>query len=375
VLGAFALDLPLTLGRGERAGLTLTPSVATLPRSVMGAPYYGTMVRLGAGAHLRLDDRWTLAASGELPLGPGDNVVDDQGALSRTPTWRVGARWRGTPRVALDGYLTNAAGVTPVTRHLTLPSDPRVLYGVGISYTPSVAEPGRGGGSGARPSGIRPRATAGVGLPPYRALAPGRGRVEAALDGAGAWTLHFQHALGHRFQIELLATRLRGPDAPALMEAPLGSSWEYRVAGMLGLADEAEGDPVSWAHRVSVGRDWESQQGYLLAEIVASRRLARGVGLVANPMAVHSGGRSPVSLGLGGRVDVGALSLLPEWRVSFSGHRPVWTLGVAVPGHVAGLPALDATLYLTNAGGVRELGRMLADPGGFRAGVVLGVGF
>jgi hypothetical protein len=82
-----------------------------------------------------------------------------------------------------------------------------------------------------------------------------------------------------------------------------------------------------------------------------------------------------VSLGLGGRVDVGALSLLPEWRASFSGHRPVWTLGVAVPGHVAGISALDATLYLSNAGGARELGRMLADPGGFRAGVVLGVGF
>jgi hypothetical protein len=375
VFGSFALALPLTYRPTRRWSLSLVPSVATLPSRLMGAPYYGTMVRLGAGARLRLADDWLLSGAGELSLGPGDNVVDRDGRFSRTPTWSAGLRWRSTRRVVLDAYLTNMAGVTPATRHLTLPSDPRPLYGIGITYTPSLAEPPRPRSVDADADDPRPASTAGIAIPSYRTLPPGRGRIEATMDARGAWSGHVQQALGHRFQIELLATRLRGPDAPAIMEASLGSSWEYRIAGEIALADEAEGDAVSWAHRVSIGRDWDDQLGYLLADIIASRRLAPGVRLVLNPTAVQSGGRSPVSLAVGARLGSGDLVVLPEWRVSFTGERPVWTLGLSAPRGLPGLRALQGQVYLTTAGGVRELGRLLADPDGLRVGMAVGVGF
>jgi hypothetical protein len=336
----------------------------------MGAPYYGTVVRLGAGGQVALDDAWVLEAAAELPLGPGDNVIDRDGRFGRTPTWRAGVRWRATPRVVLDGRLTNAAGVTPVTRHLTMPGDARVLYGVGVRYTPSAPEPPA--------TGVHTTGGAAVGgatIPPFATLAPASGRVEGALDTRGAWGLHVRHALGRRFQIEVLATRLDGPDAPAIMEADLGSSWEYRVAATLGLADEAEGAPLSWAHRVSVGRDWDDQQGYLLAEVIAARGLGPALTLIANPLAIHSGGRSPVSVGVGARRALGPLTALPEWRGSLTGESPVWSLGIELPGRVLGLSALDARLLVTNAAGLHELGRVLADPRGAKLGVAVGIGF
>jgi hypothetical protein len=67
--------------------------------------------------------------------------------------------------------------------------------------------------------------------------------------------------------------------------------------------------------------------------------------------------------------------VLPEWRVSFTGERPVWTLGLSAPRGLPGLRALQGQVYLTTAGGVRELGRLLADPDGLRVGMAVGVGF
>lgn len=378
VFVAAALALPFTLRHRGGASLSLAPSVAVLPDRVMGADYYGSMARLGAQGLVVFGREWTLAAAGTLMLGPGDNVVDRDGRFRRTPTWRLGIRWQATRRVMLDGHLTNAAGVTPATNHLTLASDPRTLYGVGITYSPSPAEPAPP--VAPRSDAAQADGTGGVMIPPHRTLTPGRGRVESVLDSRGAWGLHFAHALGQHFQIELLATRLRGPDARHLLEAGVASSWEYRIAGQLALADEARGDPLSWSHRVSIGRDWDDQQGYLLAEIIASRRAGRGLRLVLNPLVAHTGGRSPVSVGVGARVDGGPVAVLPEWRGSVTGERPVWSLGLAPSGgqpgaHRSGRRGLDVRAFVTNAGGPRELGRVLADPRGFRVGVVLGVGF
>jgi hypothetical protein len=357
--------------------LSLAPSIAVLPDHIMGAAYYGAMARLGAQGLVAFGRDWTLAAAGDLMLGPGHNVVDRDGRFRRTPTWRLGIRWQATRRVTLDGHLTNAAGVTPATRHLTLTGDPRTLYGVGITYSPSPAEPAPR--MAARSDLDRADGNGGVMIPPHRTLTPGRGRVETIMDSRGGWGVHFAHALGLRFQIELLTTRLRGPEVATLLESGVASSWEYRIAGQLALADEAEGDALSWSHRVSIGRDWDDQQGYLLAEIIASRRAGRGLRLVVNPLVAHTGGRSPVSVGVGARVSAGPLALLPEWRGSFTGERPVWSLGLA-PGGRRGLPGpgrwgLDVRLFVTNAAGPRELGRVLADPRGFRVGAVLGVGF
>ncbi len=364
---AFSLEVPLTVqAAGGATRFTLVPSVATLPSVLMGAGYYGTTARLGASLRREFGTRFAARGAVEVPIGPGDNVVDADGHFRRTAAWWLALAWHATDRVALDAALTNAAGVTPVTRHLTLPGSVETLYAVGIRYTPSVTEPPPAGGS----SGA-----AGAAGRPGPLVRPGRGRVETFADTRGAWAVHASQGLGRRFQIELLATRLQGADAPAILEADLGSSWEYRIGASLALSDEAEGAPLTWVHRVSVGRDWDDQQGYLLAEIRAERHLGGRWSLAVNPLAIHSGGRSPLGVGADIRMRASALTGFAGGHGSFTGERPVWRVGAETP--LAAGRSLDVRLRVTatNASGSSGVGRVLADPRGFRLGLGVAVGY
>ena len=329
---------------------------------MLGAAFYGTAVRLGARARVKLAHAWTASASSDLVLGPGHNTLDRRGALRRLPAWRVGLRYQSTTRTVLEGYLTNMSGVTPATRHLTLPSTPTTLYGVGIAYTPSVSEPRVRAAQRAREMS---RAWGGVTIPSPITMPAGTGLVEGSLDTEGALGFELTRALGRRIQVGLVSTRIRGPDAEAIMDAPIGSGFQYRFATKLTLVDRAVGAPLSVAGRVSLGRDFDDQQGYLVAELIADHGIADGVRLRVNPMIIQSGGRSPVTVAAGAVIRVGRLDVLPEWRVSLSGDPPVGALGLKLPviGHLAG------QLFVTNAGSTVGLGRMLADPGGYRAGL------
>jgi hypothetical protein len=369
---AFAVSLPVSWSPARRSTVSLVPSFAALPSRLLGAPYWGSMLRLGGRWEQELGGGAALEASGELPLGPGDNVLDREGAMRRLPVWDVGLRWRATPRVSLLGHLTNSAGTTPATRHLTLPGSPTTLYGLAVAYTPSVSEGAVSGArrvAGAPAEGIDRQ---GVTLPAPRT--PGRGRSEMRflMDNRGAYGLRASRALGERFALDVTAARLRGVDVPSLLGVDLGVGTEYRVGLQLDLLDEGRGAWLTWSGRASVGRDVSNQQGYLVAETVLSRRLAPGLRLLVSPLAVESGGRDLRSVAVGGAGDLGAVLLFPEWRGSLTGEAPVWTLGVE-PMHLGGrIPdPLRVRVFGTNASAVAGLGRALPDPEGFRVGASL----
>ena len=367
VFPALAVDLPLTWRLSPRWEVDLVPSWAALPSRILGAPYYGDMGRLGGGLRAALGRGWAVEATGELPLGPGENVIDRDGAFRRLPTWRVGARWRATRRVVLTGHLTNSAGTSPATRHLTVAGSPTTLYGVGVGYSPSVEEGvgGRGRPEAGEVPGDAPRVT----LPAPRTLPSGARRLALGVDTRGAYALRFVQAVGRRIQAEFLGSRLRGADAPRRLETDVGSGPEYRFALQLDLAAQAEGAMLNWTHRVSAGRDWDDQQGYLLVEGMASRTIREGLTLSLNPLLIQSGGRNPLSVGFGAEVMLGPTRLLPEWRGSPT-EPPVFAIGLGPlsrwqtpAGHVRG------HVFVTNASGTVGLGRILRDGDRFRGGV------
>jgi hypothetical protein len=374
--GAFAVELPVSWAVTPAVILTLVPSFSGLPSSILGAPYWGSTLRVGGRWEQMLGGEAALEASGELPLGPGDNVLDRRGAMRRVPVWDVGVRWRPTGRVALRAHLTNSAGTTPATRHLTLPSSPTTLYGVAVAYTPSVRErrtaPARGGAD----TDHRAIDRQGVTLPPPRSLQGGRSRVRMAMDSRGAYGLQAARALGDRFTLDVTAARLRGIDAPSLLGVDLGVGAEYRVGLQLDLLDERRGAWLTWSGRASVGRDLHNQQGYLVAETVLSRQLGRGLRLLVSPLAVESGGRDLRSVAVGGAGNLGPLLVFPEWRGSLTGESPVWTLGVE-PAHLPRMvpESLRLRIFGTNASAMAGLGRALPDPDGFRVGGSLSWGF
>jgi len=368
-----ALDLPVTLTR-DRWAVALVPSVALLPGDVMGAPFYGTSVRIGGRGEVEAGAGWSLWAAGEVPLGPGENTLERDGGLRRLPTWRVGVDYRATPRVVLAGAATNAAGATPATRHLTLPSTPTTLYEIGIWYSP-VAEPAeveRGSadvaGDGHAYGGVA--LDDGVGVLGAASLPAGRGRAAVGIDSDGGLFLSVAHALGRDVAFEILTARARGVEDSGGLGAGIGDGLQYRFGTRIAFAHQDSGAPLSVGSRVTVGRDVDDQQGYLLAEAMLQRRLGGAVRVVLNPVLIQSARRSPTSLGVGTALRAGTFVLLAEGRASFSGEGPVWTAAVRPP--APGSLAVDA--FLTNASGPWELGRLLPR-NVVRVGMVVRVAF
>jgi len=367
-----ALDLPATLTRG-RWTLSFVPSVVLLPEEVLGAPFYGSTFRLGGRGDFAAGAGWSLWAAGELPLGPGENVLERDGELRRLPTWSVGVRYQATQRAVLAGSATNAAGATPATRHLTLPSTPTTLYEVGIWYSP-VEEPRAAGPAreidGGRDARDHPAIEDGVAVPGVATLPAGRGVAAVGVDSEGALLLSLTHALGRDLAFELLTTRSQGVDRVAGLGAGIGEGLQYRFGARIAFTRQGDGVPLSLGGRVTVGRDVDDQQGYLLAEAVVQRRLGR-LHLVLNPVLIQSARRSPTSLGVGTSFRTGPIRLVAEGRASFSGDGPVWTAGARSPAF--GRTSVD--LFLSTATSPWELGRLLRDPGGVRMGAVVRVGF
>ena len=362
----FALALPVTARLNSVWTATIVPSVARLPSEVMAAPYYGTMVRLGGGTRAQLSEAWSISGSAELPLGPGDSTLHRDGQLTRFPTWHVGIRFQGTRRSTFEARVTTAAGSTPARRHLTQLSSPVTLYSVAFRYSPTVRERPV---DGAREPRAPLLAVGGITLPGAITLPPSRGRMAATIDSKGAVGVQLAWAFGRRLQFELLTARIQGPDAERIMERPIGGGYQYRFGPQLMLLDQAEGMPLSVVGRVTLGRDLEDQQGYLLGEAVAVRELRPGLALVLNPVFIQSGGRSLATVGVAARLPVAAFGVLPEWRGSLSGDPSVWALGLRLPE----LGRLLADVFLTNAGSTLGLGRLLADPDGARVGLTLNV--
>jgi len=165
--------------------------------------------------------------------------------------------------------------------------------------------------------------------------------------------------------------RRSGGSGKQSLEAPIGSGLQYRFGPQVQVLDQAEGADLTLSGRVTVGRDFDDQQGYLLAEAVVSRRVGSTFDITVNPLVIESGGRSLASVGVGARIGVGSVALLPEGRGSFTGEGAVWALGLRLP-TVGGI---KADLFLTNAGSTLGLGRVLPDPAGARVGLTMGAMF
>lgn len=359
----FALAVPITARLNSAWSATIVPSIAHLPGEVMGAQYYGTMVRLGGSVRAQVSETWILAGSAELPMGPGYNTIHRDGRLSRVPTWSVDVRFRGTPRTTLEARLTNSAGSTPSRRHLTQLSNPVTLYSVALRYSPTERESVP---ESTREPGAPLLSLGGITVPAAVTLPPRGWRLSTTIDSKSAASVRLAWAFGHRFQFELLTTRIQGPDAEKIMKIPIGDGHQILFGPQLLLFDQAAGAPLSLGGRVIVGREWK-KQGYLLGEAVAVRELQPGLSLILNPLFMQSGARSLATVAVAGRFRVAAFEVLPEWRGSFSGERPVWALGFRLPE----FGRMVADLFVTNAAGTFGLGRLLSDPDGARVGLAL----
>lgn len=341
-----SLSASLDLRFAEGWGLTLSPSVILPPDSTGGQAFLGPIFLLGAGLQGRLGERFSVFATGDAPLGPGFNHVDGSFRFRRVPVLTGGAVFAVSPQFHLTGYLTNGAGGTAVTRHMTLLGSVPTQFGVRLKWSPSQPQaPER----------------------PWRGL-PGNLDYTADSRSGRSWLLTV--ALADVFDLEAGLVRTPGRVADERLGLNLGEGGEYRLGGRVLLLAQSAGHPLSLDTRVTVGQSLETQQGYLLAELRLTRSFFSRVSATVAPILAHNGGETPAGVGLelDGRLLRNARAFVRT--LALATHRPLpWTAGVRVP--LA--DALELSAWASTAQSPVGIGRFLAVPRELRIGTGLRV--
>lgn len=349
--------------------VTVSPGAVLLPDSVNGLPFFGWSGVLGAGLDGALAPGWRGFAAAELPLGPGTNSVDDRFRYRRVPVGSAGVVYQASPRVQVTGYLTNVAGGTPATRLLTQLGEVPLQWGARVRYAPWAPErdrsAGTSGGDRRHPATPDPAATeAGVALAPAGTLPTLSAELRAATDGDRSRSARLRVGLSGELELELALARVPGLDAQPALGIRLGDGLHYRMGGKLQLLGERWGHPVTVGARIAVGRDGDTRQGYLVAELPVRRTLTPWAAVTVAPVLLQTGGESPVSLAAAavlGRPGGVQLVLEPTVRLTdlpgesdMDGRFP-WTVAARSPAW----NGLRVEAFATTALGAVGVGRFL----------------
>lgn len=332
--------------------LTLAPGVLILPGEANGLPYYGWTGILGLGADGSVGDAWRVFASAEFTLGPGANSLTGVQTFRRVPVASAGVVYDADPRTRVTVFLTNSAGGSPATRHLTHAGHAPLQWGARVRFSPTAAErPGDEKGSapgspasvgtrygGAGNTGAPPGPDGGLARPAPVSLAgtsslpAWRAELRASADRSGGQSARLRVGLSRISELELGVVRAPGLDAGPALGIRLGSALHYRLGGRLVLRESRRDQGLEVAARVSVGRDTGTLQGYLVAELPFSFALPHRARLVLAPLYLQTGGASPLALGAAAMLlGPGRTQLVLEPTLRTDGGPHPWTVAVRSP--------------------------------------------
>jgi len=356
-----ALKAPMSYQVNSSFALHLTPSVTFMPDTVNGAQFYGSTIgSLGVGATWRLNRRLSFGAAIETPVS-GNNTIASDGSYKKAPVWTVSGRYNVTPKVALEGYLTNGVGMTPATSILThWPEGSEVLAGLQLIYTPGAARPDSYRGVAA-PVTARQSALQqdGFTLGSADVAEPGqlRASVWGGSDSNAGVALGFSPDRDGEIQV-IFEQYSDNPTAPAGLVPT--TSVRYMFGPKLRFMDQNNGDLFSLTGRLLYGRQIDNNAGVgvFYLDAMAGYKTGR-FALTANPKIAAWGNVEIAGLGMGVNYAMtDRLEVMAEVTpVGLSASDPTWAAGVRYNFGDSGL-AVDA--QATNAIGRYGIGSMIA---------------
>ncbi len=356
-----SLHLPVSLRLGQQLQFHLTPGVSVFPETLNGIPFFGTVAHLGVGATWQPNNRLQAFAAVNAPF-TGGNTFDATRAIIRVPVYTVGARYAFTPKVTLEGYVTNGVGISPATGILAFyPDGDTPMYGLRVTYTPGARlrdtyRPTPLAETSARAMQLQRDGftvgSAGVLDPGYlRFAASGGSHDNYAVAGA--------LGLDRDLQIEGIIEDFSNDGTLAWADDPTPNSARWMAGGRIRVLDQNNGDAFSLSGRVLGGRDIETLDvGVLYVAVPASYSVSDRVTLHAEPKFTAFGSIEIVGLGLGLNVElVDGLQALAEVTPVSGGRDLVWAVGgrYDLPG-----AGLSVDLSATNAIGRYGMGTMVA---------------
>lgn len=359
-----SVQMPVTYTASEQLQFHVTPGVSIFPEALNGIPYYGTVGHLGAGVTWKPSDRFQAFASVATPLS-GGNTIDQTRAITKEIVYTAGARYAFTPKVALEGYVTNAVGITPATSILTFyPNGDEPMFGLRVLYTPNSTHK-------IHRSTYRPTPLAdptrrslqlqqdGFTVGSASVLEPGTLHVGVSGGDQDNYAVFASLGIDRDFQFDAIIEDYSNDGSLGPTDDPTPNSARWMAGGRIRILDQHNGDPVSLSARVLGGRDTvDLDVGVIYVAAPMSYDVNDRVTLHAEPKFAAFGNTRIAGLGLGANFELfDGLQLMGEVTPVNDGRDPVWAAGARYELSDSGF-SIDVSA--TNGIGRYGLGTMVA---------------
>ncbi len=361
-----SLSLPFSKDFSKKFKILLVPGITFLPEKLgnkgIGKNSYGNNFYLGSGFIADIAKEVKLLVSYTKPFGPGNNYFDTGLNYSRKSIYSYGLGWDINPKIGIEGKITNSYGASPSTGLLTIPSDNKPLYSANIIYKPYEED------TYLEPLNERDKLISYGGITVNNALIPkaGTSQINLNYDSKGNVFGFYGYSLSNIFQLELLNigrfndVSLNDNNNLSLYSTYLSeNNLNYRLGGKLLIFSPQKDDLFWMTVRTSVGRNDDTNQGYLVSELINTFSLNDRVAFNLSPKYFFSGVESFVGIGVSSYINLfDNLQLIPEINTSFKNDSD-FNSSLALRYSLK--PGKSIDLYYSNAVGIQDIGQLLED--------------
>ena len=370
-----ALSLPLSKNLNEDFKIFIVPGITFLPEKLgskgVGQNSYGNNFYIGSGFAFDIAENINATISYTIPLGPGNNYFDSDLNYDRKSIYSFGLDWYVNPKIGIEGKITNSYGSTPSTGLLTIPSDNLPLYSANIIYRPDEED------TFLNPLNERNKLINHGGITVNNALLPkaGTSQISFNFDSKGNLFAFYGYSLSNIFQLELLNIgsfndlNFNGDKNSNLYSTYLDeNNLNFRIGGKLLILSPQKDDLYWLTFRSSVGRNNDTNQGYLFSEFINTFRVNNWLTFNVSPKYLFSGVDSFGGIGFSSYINIfDNLMLIPEMNYSFENDSDFnSSLALRYSFH----PGKSVDVYYSNAGGIQDIGKLLEDKD-YRVGIKL----
>ena len=359
-----SLSLPISKKFNKNFTALIIPGMTLLPEKLgpkgIGKNAYGNNLYIGTGLVFDALKDLDLLFLYTTPLGPGNNYFDSNLKYTRKPIYSVGLGWDINPKIGIEGKITNSFGATPSTGLLTIPSDNLPLYSVNITYSPHEKD------TYLTALNERDKIISNGGITVNNALIPKAGTSQVNFnydDGKNLFSF-YGYSLSNIFQVELLnigsfdGLNFGGDKNSNLYSTYLSdNNFNFRLGGKILIFSPQKNDLYWVSLRSSVGRNNDTNQGYVFSEFINTFRVNNWLAFNVSPKYFFSGVESFGGIGFSSYINLfDNLMLIPEINTSIKKNSD-FNSTLALRYSFSPEKSLD--LYYSNAVGVQDIGQLL----------------
>ena len=323
-----SLSLPISKKLSENFTALFVPGITFLPEKLgskgIGKNAYGNNFYIGSGFVFDVAEDLNLLFSYTTPFGPGNNHFDKDLNYTRKSIYSFGLGWDINPQIGIEGKITNSYGSTPSTGLLTIPSDNLPLYTANIIYRPYEKD------THLTLLNERDKSISNGGITVNNALIPkaGTSQFNFNYDEGGTFFGFYGYSLSNIFQVELLnigsfdGLNFGGDKNSNLYSTYLSdNNFNFRLGGKLLIFSPQKNDLFWVSLRTSVGRNNETNQGYVFSELLNTFRVNNWLAFNISPKYFFSGVESFGGIGLSSYINLfDNLILIPEINTSIKNN-------------------------------------------------------